>query len=95
MQHRRKNNDNKKSHRTIRCHIYIQCYNNTNYNSSNKKLDKFNNIFEKSIIRKSKNPAKPKQKVQNPTKIGRNHNSKRLSKYESRNIKRQKKSIGN
>ena len=47
MQHRRKNNDNKKSHRTIRCHIYIQCYNNTNYNSSNKKLDKFNNIFEK------------------------------------------------
>jgi len=45
MQHRRKNNDNKKSHRTIRCHIYIQCYNNTNYNSSNKKLDKFNNVF--------------------------------------------------
>lgn len=40
------------------------------------------------IIRKSKNPARPKRKVQNPTKIGRNHNSKRLSKYESRNIEK-------
>lgn len=45
-------------------------------------------IVRATIIRKSKNPAKPKRKVQNPTKIGRNHNSKRLSKYESRNIEK-------
>ncbi|WP_302234046.1 hypothetical protein, partial [uncultured Muribaculum sp.] len=46
------------------------------------------------IIRKSKNPAKPKRKVQNPAKIGENHNSKRLLKYKSRNIGMIKKSIG-
>lgn len=46
------------------------------------------------IIRKSKNPAKPKRKVQNPAKIRRNHNSKRLLKYKSRNIGMIKKSIG-
>lgn len=50
-----------------------------------------NGIF---IIRKSKNPAKPKRKVQNPAKIGENHNSKRLLKYKSRNIGMIKKSIG-
>lgn len=49
------------------------------------------NLF---IIRKSKNPAKPKRKVQNPAKIGENHNSKRLLKYKSRNIGMIKKSIG-
>lgn len=48
----------------------------------------------KFIIRKSKNPAKPKRKVQNPAKIGENHNSKRLLKYKSRNIGMIKKSIG-
>lgn len=37
-------------------------------------------------IRKSKNPAKPKRKVQNPAKIRSNHNSKWLLKYKSRNI---------
>lgn len=63
--------------------------------SSKEKYKKSSELVLDFIIRKSKNPAKPKQKVQNPTKIGRNHNSKRLSKYESRNIKRQKKSIGN
>lgn len=46
------------------------------------------------IIRKSKNPEKPKRKVQNPAKIRRNHNSKRLLKYKSRNIGMIKKSIG-
>lgn len=48
----------------------------------------------KVIIRKSKNPEKPKRKVQNPAKIRRNHNSKRLLKYKSRNIGMIKKSIG-
>lgn len=51
-------------------------------------------IWEEFIIRKSKNPAKPKRKVQNPAKIGENHNSKRLLKYKSRNIGMIKKSIG-
>ena len=52
MQHRRKNNDNKKSHRTIRCHIYIQCYNNTNDKSRNKKLNKINNKLKKKNFNK-------------------------------------------
>ncbi len=42
--------------------------------------------LDNNIIRKSKNPAKPKRKVQNPAKIGENHNSKRLLKYKSHNI---------
>lgn len=50
--------------------------------------------LDNNIIRKSKNPAKPKRKVQNPAKIRRNHNSKRLLKYKSRNIGMIKKSIG-
>lgn len=50
--------------------------------------------LDNNIIRKSKNPAKPKRKVQNPAKIGENHNSKRLLKYKSRNIGMIKKSIG-
>lgn len=51
-------------------------------------------LGEAFIIRKSKNPEKPKRKVQNPAKIRRNHNSKRLLKYKSRNIGMIKKSIG-
>lgn len=54
----------------------------------------FHSQFVIYIIRKSKNPEKPKRKVQNPAKIRRNHNSKRLLKYKSRNIGMIKKSIG-
>lgn len=43
-------------------------------------------LINEDIIRKSKNPEKPKRKVQNPAKIGENHNSKRLLKYKSHNI---------
>ncbi|WP_304644356.1 nitroreductase family protein [uncultured Muribaculum sp.] len=46
------------------------------------------------IIRKSKNPPKPIRKVQNPLKIGQNHNSKGLLNCKSRNIIKQK-SVGN
>lgn len=41
---------------------------------------------ERLIIRKSKNPPKPIRKVQNPLKIGQNHNSKGLLNCKSRNI---------
>lgn len=45
-----------------------------------------NHINFSFIIRKSKNPPKPIRKVQNPLKIGQNHNSKGLLNCKSRNI---------
>ncbi len=54
----------------------------------------FREISEKCIIRKSKNSPKPIRKVQNPLKIGQNHNSKGLLNCKSRNIIKQK-SVGN